>query len=518
MKRICGLCFIFAIAVVFFTQNRAQSANEDKALWAAGIVKQYLGVGGAESAPLEYMDDLDTFKGIIFDYHFGRKAEQSGGFFALNEHFGMTLFQDYSPDELLEEYAYATFGIYDEEKNALYVITPELFESMREKRYNKCDIREEDADYIKYQDWRQQHLSDIVLVHVATYMVEDQAFGLDSLYRRFGNNSDAATAIRSISYGLGDIVREEYMKDSLNVKNRIIPAGDKQRPSLQGMSPHAGPAPELRYADSVYGDRWSIQDFAGIQGGMSEYFSILGENCDENLSYIWWTRNFPFIFGGRFMNKVRVEKGWKATGDVFKRCPLSTEQIINSEKYFDPAKEDLPTFITLPSFDDVIDTGAWEYLDYNVAGQALLYLICKTLQFDEKNFCIEAMDGWDGDRYVAWNNKDNNILLAGYTTWDSPEDASEFFHFYDKSWDMRGRSGGTRSAGENRIMITGKDFGLYLERRGSDVVGIEGPVSGDVLENMAETIWNAEKEEASYDICTMPEGDIDDGYVGMTGK
>jgi hypothetical protein len=500
-------------------QSAAWGQNEDKVSWASKIVKQYLGLDNLKPVPLEYVDDIDTFKKLIYDYHFGDKADRADGLFALSEEFGFSVSDNYSMDELLEEYAYATFGIYDERNDKLYVITPGLFEALKEKRYNKCDLREEDSDYIKYQDWRRQNLSNIVLVHVAAYMAQDQAYGLDSLYRKFQNNDDAALALRCISVGQGDIVREEYMKNELNVKNLFLPDEDMLHPSLQSSPTHSGPVPMLRYSEDSYGDRWSIKDFAGIQGSLSEYFTILGEHCDEDLSYIWWMRNFPFIFGGRFMNKVRVEKGWKATGDVFKRCPLSSEQIINSEKYFDPVKEDLPTFINLPSFDDVLDTNQWKYLDYNVVGQAFLYLICKTLQFDEENFCTEAMDGWDGDRYIVWNNADNDILLAAYTTWDSPEDSSEFFHFYDKAWSARGPYAGARTTtGDDKIMISGKGQSMLVERRGNDVIVIEGPVAEEQMQSMAETLWMSGKIEATYDICTMPEGDFKDEYPGMSNK
>ena len=527
MTYIKRILIVAAILAMCTAAARAQEVpNGYKMLWAADIVKSYISLDAKEAVPVEYLTTIDQMKQVLREYEFGEMPEDKvGGFATLASRFGFTLLEEYSLDELVKKQAYGMFGLYDEKKKIIYVITDELFEQLRYERFDQCDIREDSIDMMQMEDWRRKHLSDTVLVHLTTYALQDQYNDLADMYKKFRHNDDALQAIQAMSTGQADLVRETYMKEYLNVMDisdflhRPDDAFDISAQEKEYIKESGGQGPlpntiERKYKSSDYGANWTIESIQNVEGGISEHFSILGEDCDDELDYFWWRRNFPFIYGGRFMLKLREEKGWKATNDAFVKCPLSTEQIVNSEKYFDKQKEDLPTFINLPSFDDILDQDTWKYLDYNTVGQAQLYLICKTLSFDWKTTCIDSMKGWDGDRFVAWENKYDDILMAAYTTWDSPEDAQEFYHFYDEAWSARGVSAGKRSSGKNWLIIEAGEESMYMEVRDNDVITVEGELSKEQMKQFAERLWTAEKYEASYDICTMSSDEFVDEYPG----
>ena len=192
---------------------------------------------------------------------------------------------------------------------------------------------------------------------------------------------------------------------------------------------------------------------------------------------------------------------------------------MNSDKFFSEKDEDRPTFIDLPSFDDLLDTEDWRFLDYNSMGQLKLYLLCRDLFYDPVNECHPMAEGWDGDRYIVWRNEDDDIQLAWYTTWDTERDAEEFYSFYSNARQRRAGSSGKKSSGDGYHMVLDDEDSMYMAIRGKDVIIVEGPLlEDDGHEDWDAHMWEADTYEASYDICTMSAEELDDGYAGYTGE
>ena len=80
---------------------------------------------------------------------------------------------------------------------------------------------------------------------------------------------------------------------------------------------------------------------------------------------------------------------------------------------------------------------------------------------------------------------DDELALTWLTAWDSEQDATEFFAAWAAI--LASSSRGRRIRSEASISLGGAQP-YYLERRGTKVLAIEGPLETD-LPGLAERIW-----------------------------
>jgi hypothetical protein len=154
---------------------------------------------------------------------------------------------------------------------------------------------------------------------------------------------------------------------------------------------------------------------------------------------------------------------------------VSTEQILHPEKYF--SNRDLPTKIELPALPESFS--AWRELEHNTLGEFnISILIDGYLPADQARL---ASAGWDGDRFSLYENRDTGqLLLVWDTTWDTEQDAREFFQVYKdvlgKRYKDTALPGDTLSEEvlyEHKLWKT--DNGeIYIEIHGTDVLILDG--------------------------------------------
>ena len=82
-----------------------------------------------------------------------------------------------------------------------------------------------------------------------------------------------------------------------------------------------------------------------------------------------------------------------------------------------------PVLIQFPEIADEDLLGGWTPLDSNVIGEVQWRIIFAEHEMADRAASIAA--GWDGDRYAVLE-RDDDLLLLLYTTWDSEQEASEF--------------------------------------------------------------------------------------------
>jgi len=88
-------------------------------------------------------------------------------------------------------------------------------------------------------------------------------------------------------------------------------------------------------------------------------------------------------------------------------------------------------------------------------------------------------------------------VLAQFTTWDSENDAKEFFEAYSDRTERRYNiHNAMESAVQRRVWETGEGF-ASIELRGKDVVMIEGPGSREQLARASDRMWQSKKGIAS---------------------
>jgi len=144
---------------------------------------------------------------------------------------------------------------------------------------------------------------------------------------------------------------------------------------------------------------------------------------------------FPYLSGAEFMRHVS-ERG-KASAELYRDMPASTEQILHPETYF--GTRDAPTRVTLPA------PSAGKIAYQNSLGEFETRLVLYEHLQDSRPAARGAR-GWDGDRYALVDSPRGQALVW-LTVWDSAVDAGEFDDLMRQVIAKRAGSSATRPAG-----------------------------------------------------------------------
>jgi hypothetical protein len=129
---------------------------------------------------------------------------------------------------------------------------------------------------------------------------------------------------------------------------------------------------------------------------------------------------FPYIKGLVFLKYFKKHGGWKAVDNIYKRLPISTEQILHIDKYLSNEK---PINVTLKNKKKLLK--GCEYIGYSMLGEAFLYEIFKNDMINNTN--IEDASGWNGDKFFVYRcgNQYSGVFIS---QWDTKKDAKEFLN------------------------------------------------------------------------------------------
>jgi hypothetical protein len=286
-------------------------------------------------------------------------------------------------------------------------------------------------------DWVQLDDQQPVLAHELTHALQDQHFDLRRLEHWPKGDSDAELAAHALVEGDATWLMTLYvMKDP----RRLI-----------GMMKAAGATPTTKIDAAPRVLRESIL--------------------------------FPYDHGMAWVRQLYQRDGWKAVDDAFAKLPQSTEQIIHPEKYF--ARE-APAQVSLRDLSAALGKD-WKQIDADVNGEWGYYLILDEFLKDDKE-SKQAAAGWGGDRYALYENKQTReTLLAQDTTWDTEQDAREFFDAYVKRTQKRlapsaRKEGQPSDSKTSPDIFLSDDRAVAIMRSGSRVTIIEGvPPKKDAL-------------------------------------
>jgi hypothetical protein len=136
---------------------------------------------------------------------------------------------------------------------------------------------------------------------------------------------------------------------------------------------------------------------------------------------------FPYVEGLFFCLHLRTENDpWKEINDAFsKRLPTSTEHILHPDKYL--ANEPVLD-CKLPDFSQDMGKG-WKELANNVCGELLCTILFKEYKIEDAE---DLAAGWGGDRYSVLEHTSGQLGLIWLSSWDTRNDAREFFWGYKK--------------------------------------------------------------------------------------
>jgi hypothetical protein len=163
-----------------------------------------------------------------------------------------------------------------------------------------------------------------------------------------------------------------------------------------------------------------------------------------------------YLKGMGFVHQV-VAGDWEVASRLYTDPPTSTEQILHPEKWLE---RDDPVRIDLPDFANSSLLEGWKLLDSNVLGEFQLRIIFNEFEMNDRSTEIAA--GWDGDRYAVFE-RDNEMLLLMFTTWDSSAEALEFAEAYQQL--LSSKYQGVNEA--TAVHVSGADV-LIVEGGGAD--------------------------------------------------
>jgi hypothetical protein len=197
---------------------------------------------------------------------------------------------------------------------------------------------------------------------------------------------------------------------------------------------------------------------------------------------------FPYLYGAGFVGAVLKNRSWHALDTTYASLPASTEQIMHPERFL---IRDNPVKIEMPELAGALG-GNWKKADADVNGE-FGYLVALA-EFISKRTARAAAGGWGGDRYALYENKGTGALvLAQYTTWDTENDAREFFDAYSERTQKRYKLGKLVDVNAlPRVYETNEGL-ASIDLRGKDVVMIEGAQTREQLSRASELIWKSKK-------------------------
>jgi hypothetical protein len=152
---------------------------------------------------------------------------------------------------------------------------------------------------------------------------------------------------------------------------------------------------------------------------------------------------FPYLSGAEWMRQFKERNPGKSP---FGMMPVSTEQLMHADRYFDT--RDAPTTVTLPA-----SPGRTVY-ENNLGEFETRLLLYEYLR--DQTAAVRGAAGWDGDRYrLVETGRGDAIVWA--SVWDSSIDAAEFFDLLDAGLaKFHGVERGGAGAGGNRAYTAGQ--------------------------------------------------------------
>lgn len=176
----------------------------------------------------------------------------------------------------------------------------------------------------------------------------------------------------------------------------------------------------------------TLAGFAHVFGGRLDDAAIthvtdaLGEVPAEvarELPDIPAVLRMPLIFqydrGARFTARALRDGGWAAVDRVQRDPPVSTEQVLHPERYYD--HRDTPATVALGGTAAFARDG-WKPVLEDTMGELGIRLVLDRMGPPAAE---SAADGWDGDRLRAFRRGDA-IATVWLTAWDEDGDAAEF--------------------------------------------------------------------------------------------
>jgi hypothetical protein len=269
-----------------------------------------------------------------------------------------------------------------------------------------------------------------VLAHELSHALADQNFNLGRFIKQGRKSDDGATARLAVMEGQATWIMSEFLAE----KNG---QSLKTSPGLVAMMSNMS------------------------ESGAGQYPVFESAPLYERVTLV-----FPYTKGMLFQNAVFQRDGKEGFAEVFRKPPISTQQILHPDKYFADVK---PTDPALPEL---------RFKGYKgLVGGSLGELEHSILieQYASKERAQELAPHWRGSNFALMENKaaKRDVLLYA-SEWDSEATARDYFVFYRDALRKKWKSMTVATESEDAVTGTGDDGAFELRRKGAVVTSVEG--------------------------------------------
>jgi hypothetical protein len=246
-----------------------------------------------------------------------------------------------------------------------------------------------------------------IVFHELVHAVEDQHYGLDQMGDKFEEDSDAGLAFKGLVEGSADFFQDLYQVDHPDEVDAM--QKDQMKPELMQK--------QMKMIREVPMFLVAMMGFYPYKNG-SAFLRGVGVTGPEQMKAIW---NDP---------------------------PTSTEQVLHPSKFKqDGSNRDYPHKVAEFELKSALGEG-WEQIESSSMGELMTGLTMIHMNYNQPNQFMQrlqavmdpttqgvlfkapisvAVEGWDGDRYVAMHQEGSKeVCIAWKSVWDSEQDAREF--------------------------------------------------------------------------------------------
>jgi hypothetical protein len=270
-----------------------------------------------------------------------------------------------------------------------------------------------------------------VLAHELSHALADQNFNLAKFIRQGRKSDDGATARMAVMEGQATWLMSEYLA-------RKMGQSLKNSPDMVAM----------------------MSNMSESAGGQFPVF-------ESAPLYERMTLVFPYTKGMLFQNAIFQKEGQAGFGEVFRKPPVSTQQILHPEKYFGevkPSSPDLPD-PHLPHGYKGLVGGSLGELEHGILLQ----------QFLSKDRAAELAPHWRGSNFeLEENKKAQRVVLLYSSEWDSEDAARQYFSAYRVMLEKKWKKLTVATESADALTGTGDDGRFEVTRKGTVVTSVEG--------------------------------------------
>jgi hypothetical protein len=270
-----------------------------------------------------------------------------------------------------------------------------------------------------------------VLSHELAHAIADQNYNLSKFIKAGRNSDDGATARLAVMEGQATWLMSELLA-------RKMGQSLKDSPSL-------------------------VATMSGAADGAAGQFPVF----DQSPLYLRQTLVFPYTKGMLFQQAVFERDGQAGFGEVFRKPPVSTQQILHPEKYFSGVKPTQPELPQphLPKGYKSLVGGSLGELEHAIMLE----------QYSGKERAAELAPHWRGCAFdLEENKKAGRVVLLYAVEWDSEDAARQYFAAYRLQLTKKWKQMTVATESADAVTGTGDDGRFELRRKGAVVASMEG--------------------------------------------